>query len=178
MDSILVYGSQYGFTRRYADALSARTGIPAVDYRSAPVLASYQTIVYLGGLYAGRVTGLSRTMRKVALRDGQRLIVCAVGLGDPAKAENRSRVVRAIVRQLPPALAGRATCFVLRGGIDYSRLSAVHRAGMAMLCRVLRSRPAEAQSEDDRMLLRTYGTQVDFTDLQALDAVVRAIQRA
>ena len=32
MKSMIVYGSEYGTTRRYAESLSRQTGIPAADY--------------------------------------------------------------------------------------------------------------------------------------------------
>ena len=57
MENIIVYGSQYGSTRRYAQKLSEQTGIPAVSYKEAPVLSNRKIIVYLGGLYAGGVLG-------------------------------------------------------------------------------------------------------------------------
>ena len=52
MEHIIVYGSQYGSTRRYAEKLSEQTGIPAVSYKDASTLSDKDIIVYLGGLYA------------------------------------------------------------------------------------------------------------------------------
>ena len=83
MENIILYGSKYGSTRRYAEALAEKTGIPAVRYEDAPGLSDKKTIVYLGGLYAGGVLGLSKTMRGFSLRDGQKLILVTVGLADP-----------------------------------------------------------------------------------------------
>ena len=35
MQTIILYGSQYGTTKRYADRLAEQTGLPAVSYESA-----------------------------------------------------------------------------------------------------------------------------------------------
>ena len=63
MKQIIVYGSQYGSTHRYAEKLSEQTGIPAVGYKDAPSLSDMKTIIYLGSLYAGGVLGLAKTLR-------------------------------------------------------------------------------------------------------------------
>ena len=73
----IVYGSEYGTTRRYAEACSARTGIPAVDYRSAPDLGSCNQVIYFGGLYAGGVCGLKKTIK--SLSPDVQLILVTVG---------------------------------------------------------------------------------------------------
>ena len=39
MNAIILYGSKYGSTQRYADKLSEETGIQAVSYREAPALS-------------------------------------------------------------------------------------------------------------------------------------------
>ena len=177
MDQIIVYGSHYGTTRRYAQQLSERTGIPAVRFREAPGLAGMRTIVYLGGLYAGGVVGLAGTLRGLTLRSGQRLILVTVGLADPGDAANRARICASLQNQLPPELVDRAEIFHLRGGIDYSRLSLRHRVMMAVLYRSLRRLPPDRQTAEDRALLASYGTRLDFTDPAALDPIVESIRR-
>ena len=62
MKGIVVYGSNYGTTRAYAQELARRTGWPAVDWQQAKNLAEYETVVYLGGLYAGGVVGLKAVL--------------------------------------------------------------------------------------------------------------------
>lgn len=63
MKDVILYGSQYGSTYRYAQKLSEQTGIPAVSYKDAPALSDKKIIVYLGGLYAGGILGLMKTLR-------------------------------------------------------------------------------------------------------------------
>ena len=52
MKGIVVYGSNYGTTRTYAQELARRTGWPAVDWQQAKKLADYEAVVYLGGMPA------------------------------------------------------------------------------------------------------------------------------
>lgn len=177
MEHIIIYGSQYGSTRQYAGRLSKCTGIPAVSYQDAPPLSGKKTIVYLGGLYAGGVLGLSKTLRGFSLQDGQRLLLVTVGLADPRELENQENIRASLQRQLPAGLLSQTKVFHLRGGIDYHKLSFGHRTVMKLLYQSLRRTPLEKQTAENRALLETYGKQVDFTDFSALEPIVREIQR-
>ena len=135
MESIILYGSRYGATRRYALALSERTGIPACSYRDKPDLSGKTLVVYLGGLYAGGVLGLAKTLRHFSLQPGQTLLIATVGLADPGDPATRANLRASLQRQLPPGLLEQAQVFHLRGGIDYRKLTPAHRAVMGLLYR-------------------------------------------
>lgn len=177
MEHIILYGSQYGSTRRYAEKLSEQTGIPAVSYKDAPNLSSMRTVIYLGGLYAGGILGLKKAMRDFSLQDGQKLILVTVGLADPNEPENQDNIRTSLQRQLPAELLDRAKIFHLRGGIDYQKLSFGHRTMMKLLYQSLRRTPLEKQTAENRALIETYGKQVDFTDFNALGPIIWVIQR-
>ena len=178
MDGLIVYGSKYGTTRRYAEELSRLTGLSAIPCREFQGMAGGNTLVYLGALYAGGVLGLKQTMKGLSLREGQRLIVATVGLADPKIPQNRAHICAALQKQLPPELLERAVLFHLRGGIDYAVLSPRHRAMMSAMCFSLRRKPARQRSAEDHALLETYGKQIDFTDLSALAPIAGEILRA
>lgn len=116
MDGLIVYGSKYGTTRRYAEELSRLTDLPAIPCGEFHRLAEGSILVYLGALYAGGVLGLKQTMKGLSLGDGQRLIVATVGLADPAEPQNRAHIRAALQKQLPPELSERAVLFHLRRG--------------------------------------------------------------
>ena len=177
MKSLIVYGSQYGSTRRYAEKLSEQTGIPAVSYKDASTLSDKDIIVYLGGLYAGGVLGLAKTLRGLSLQDGQKLILVTVGLSDPSEPENQHNIRTSLQRQLPAELLDRAKIFHLRGGIDYQKLSFGHRTMMKLLYQSLQRTPFEKQTAENRAFIETYGKHVDFTDFRALEPIIQAIQR-
>ncbi len=177
MDGLIVYGSKYGTTRRYAEELSRLTGLPAIPCGEFHRLAEGSILVYLGALYAGGVLGLKQAMKGLSLGDGQRLIVATVGLADPQIPQNRAHILASLKRQMSPELFSQAVFFHLRGGIDYAVLSPRHRAMMAAMCFSLRRKPARQRSCEDQALLETYGKQMDFTDLSALAPIAGEILR-
>ncbi len=58
MKKQIIYGSQYGTTKRYAEKFSEMTNIPVEDYKNIKDLSEIGLIIYFGGLYAGGVKGL------------------------------------------------------------------------------------------------------------------------
>ena len=103
MEQIILYGSRYGSTRRYAEKLSELTGVPAFSYKQAPHFFDMKTIVYLGGLYAGGVLGLTKTLRGLSLRDEQKLILATVGLSDPQEMETQKTFAPPCKGNCPPS---------------------------------------------------------------------------
>ena len=176
MEHIIVYGSQYGSARRYAEKLSERINIPAVSYKKARDLSGMKTMIYLGSLYAGGVLGLTKTLLGLSTRDGFKLILVTVGLSDPNEPENRDNIRASLRRQLSSGLLDQAKVFHLRGGIDYQKLSFGHRVMMKLLYQSLHQTPPEEQTAENRAFIETYGKQVDFTDFSALEPIIGEFQ--
>ena len=50
MRALIIYGSQYGTTKRYAEKFSQMTGIPCTNYEELKDLAGYDKVIHFGGL--------------------------------------------------------------------------------------------------------------------------------
>ncbi len=117
----IVYTSNTGFTKRYAELLSKETGLPAYELEEAkPKLDTGAEIIYLGWLMAGGIKGYKTAIKRYRVR-----AVCAVGMGrlkegllDELKARN--------------GIKG-AELFYLQGGFEMARLSGVYRLMMKLM---------------------------------------------
>jgi len=68
--------------------------------------------------------------------------------------------------------------FHLRGGIDYKKLGIVHRAMMAMLKTMMTGKkPREEWTDEQKLLIDTYGDRVDFTDRRSINPIVEYIRK-
>ena len=177
MENIIVYGSKYGSSQKYAEELSTRTKIPAVNFQSMPRLSDKNKIIYIGGLYAGNVTGLESTFRGFKLKEGQKLIIATVGLLDPEVPENRKKIRDLLKKQLNNELFEKAKFFYLRGAVDYKKLSFTHRALISMLYKILRKTPAEELTPENRVIAEAYGKNVDFINLRSLEPIIFEIKK-
>ena len=171
---LIIYGSRYGSTKRYAERLAEMTGTEAVEYKEAKDLGDYDRIVYLGSLYAGGVTGLKQTVGKMSPQ--QELIASTVGLADPTDASNVAHIRQSIKGQIPAHFYDESRLFHLRGAIDYTKLNLKYRLMMSLLAKKVAKLSEEQQNAETRAMLETYGKQVDFVDFSSLQPIVDKIK--
>lgn len=174
MEKLIVYGSQYGTTKKYAEKLSAMTCVPCVSYENVKTLSGYGLVIHFGGLYAGGVKGLKTTVK--ALQENTKLIIVTVGLADVTNEENTNNIKKSISRQVPARIMKDTAIFHLRGGIDYHKLNFVHKTMMNLLCNKAKNLPEEKKDAETRAMIETFNKTVDFTDYNALTPIMKAIQ--
>lgn len=175
MCQLIIYGSEYGTAKAYAAKFSEMTGIRAADYKDIDSLEGFELIIYFGGLYAGGVKGLKKTVRKLNIRT--ELIIVTVGLANVSEKENTDNIRNSIRRQIAPEIFERAKLFHLRGGIDYKRLGLKHKTMMTLLYTKAKNLPEEKKSPDTKAMIETFGKTVDFTDFASLKPVLNAVQK-
>ncbi len=173
MDKIIVYGSRYGTTKQYAEELSKRTDIKVIPFEKVNhEINNYDIIIYLGGLYAGGVLGLAKTLKKLNNISDKKIIIVTVGLSDLKDKENRDNIRNNIKSQLPKDVFERTKIFHLRGGIDYSKLNFAHKTMMKLLYNAVKKLPEEKMKSEDRTMIETYHTKVNFIDFSNLDKII------
>lgn len=174
-NGIIVYGSCYGTTKKYAEELSKKTGIEAKPYEDIRDINSFDTIIYMGGLYAGGVCGMKKTMKKLGSISDKRVFIVTVGLADPMNTENTEHIKDRIRTQLSKEVFEKAYIYHLRGGIDYSILGFKHKTMMSMLYKKIKSMPEEEKNAEIQAMIETYDKQVDFVDFSSLEPIIQEV---
>ncbi len=178
MNSIIVYGSHYGATKQYAEELSKRTNIKAISFRKVnQQINDYDNIIYLGGLYAGGVLGMSKTIKKINNISGKKIIIATVGLSDPTDEVNKNNIRNNIKNQISKEVFEKAEIFHLRGGIDYSKLNFAHKTMMKLLYNAVKNLPEEKQTAEDKAMIKTYNKKVSFINFSDLDKIINEVQK-
>ena len=175
MNKIIIYGSQYGTTKKYAEELSKRTGLQAIPFEEINNINDYETIIYLGVLYAGGVLGLAKTFKKLNNIDNKKFIVVTVGLADSTNEENTTNIKNGIKRQITKDILDRTKIFHLRGEIDYSRLNFTHKTMMSLLYKKAKNLPEEKKNAEIKAMIDTYNQKVDFIDFSSLENIISEI---
>ena len=173
-DTIIIYGSQYGTTKRYAEHLSEMTGIEAVAFKEAKDIDKYERVIFMGALYAGSVLGLKKTVSKMSPK--QELIIVTVGLVDPTDPENMAYIRHSVKERVPEHFYDESRIFHLHGAIDYSHLSLKHRMMMAVIHSKISKMPEEKLNAEAKTILATYGKKEDFVDFKSLEILGSVIQ--
>ena len=174
-DMIIIFGSCYGTTKQYADELSGRIGCEAVSFENVSDINAYQTIIYMGGLYAGGVQGMKKTLKKLSDISDKNICIVTVGLADPTDKKNIEHIRKNIKMQVSEELYNKALVFHLRGGIDYSELNFLHKKMMGMVYKKAVSVPEEERDAEISAMIETYNKQVDFVDFDSLDSIVQSL---
>ena len=174
MKTIIIYGSQYGTTKRYAEHLSEMTGIEAVAFKEAKDIDKYDRVIFMGALYAGSVLGLRKTVSNMSPK--QELVIVTVGLVDPNDPENIDYIRHSIKERIPADLYDETRILHLQGAIDYSHLSLKHRMMMAVIHSKLSKMPEEKLNTEAKTILATYGKKEDFVDFKSLEKLGSVIK--
>lgn len=159
----VAYISKYGGAKQYAQWIAAALGADMMELtkQSASNLASYDVVIFGGGIYAGKISGIDLIRKNFAALKGRNLVLFTVGLTSPESSAYYRELLK---KQLTPEMRARIMAFHFRGGIDYSRLSAPHRMIMGVLHAALRRKKPPELSEDDRALLMSFGKTVSYAE--------------
>lgn len=177
MSEIIIYGSQYGTTKMYAEELSRKTNIKVENYENIKSIDEYETIIYIGALYAGGVLGMAKTFKKISNCNGKKIVIATVGLADPMDIENTNNIKNGMKRQLSNGIYERAYIYHLRGGIDYSKLNFTHKTMMNLLYKKAKGLPEEKKTSEVKAMIDTYNQKVNFVDFSSLENIISEIQK-
>ena len=172
MSKIILYGTNYGTSQQYAEELSKKTGIKAIPYKSIKDITKFETIIYLGGLYAGIVKGLKHTIKLIPKNKQPKMIIITVGLADITNIQN---IKKSIKNQIPIEISNNVEIFHLRGGIDYSKLKFMHKTLMRLLYHKSKNLPIEQQTPETKAIIETFNKTVNFIDFDKLKPIIDAI---
>ena len=80
-NGLILYRSKYGATRKYAQWLKEATGFDCMETKKADAKTAqnYDTLILMGGVYAGGIAGLDFLKKNYALIKGKRILLFAVG---------------------------------------------------------------------------------------------------
>ncbi|MEM1485493.1 flavodoxin domain-containing protein [Oscillospiraceae bacterium PP1C4] len=173
----VIYRSRYGSTKKYAQWLSKQFECELFEtaHIKAEDLLKYDTIVFGGGLYAGGINGIAVITKNFEQIKDKNLIVFTVGL---ASTDDPTIFKPIIDKNLTKEMQAHIAFFHLRGGIDYSKLGPVHKVMMGMLKKMVQNK--KELSDEDSLMLSTYGGRIDFADeasTQPLVSYVREINK-
>ncbi|HHY82742.1 MAG TPA: flavodoxin domain-containing protein [Clostridiales bacterium] len=124
---VIVYESKTGFTRRYADMLSAKTGIKAYPTKEISNVDKNEEIIFMGWMMAGKVQGLKK-VRNLNIK-----AVCATGTARCAEPSTEAVIERNRIDNLP--------FFYLRGGcLPLKQLKGMDKFILSLFVKMLKRR--------------------------------------
>lgn len=171
MKAVIVYYSQTGFTRRYAQWLAEELGCDCVpfNHRTRVKLDDYDVLIFGSGLSAGKIRQLSWFKESMANREGRKKIVFAVG-AMPQEATNA--IDEMFARNFTYEQCRNLELFYLQGGLSYERMSWPERTVMRIMCAMLRGKKRRTADEEGKLWM--IEKSFDATNKAAIQPIVEA----
>lgn len=168
MKSVVIYMSQTGFTKKYAEWIAEELGadIFEVSEANADMLKNYDTIIYGGGLYAGGINGVKLITENISSLKDKKVIVFATGA-----SMGRSKEINGVKdKNFTAEQQEHIKFFYLRGGFDYNKLNTFNKIIMTFLKWSLKMRGD--RTPDEQGMLDAYDHPMDCTKKENIQELV------
>lgn len=174
----VLYKSNYGSTKNYALHIADALGADLFDISRVKKFDfdKYDTLIYGGGLYAGRLNGLKHIAKSADKLAGKNLVVYSVGLGDPTVASNAQMIMKGVNKALPKELMSRVHIYSFRGSLDWNNMSFMHTMMMKMVNSMLLKKKEEERTDDDKEMLNNFGKTVDYTNMDSAVPLIEYVK--
>ncbi len=164
----IIYQSNTGFTKRYAEMLSEATGIPYLSKEEADFrLDRGDEIIYMGWLMGGKISGFWETAARYFVK-----AVIAVGVSSPgdtlmAKLKKDNEI------------EDFTTLFYLQGGVDHTKLKGVKKIMLSGAVKSLEKAMRKGTQLDpkDREMFEVMKNGGDFVKKENLTEILEWFER-
>jgi len=173
--TLVVYNSKYGHTKKYAQWLTEELNADIRDGKNLKIslLSNYSTILFGSSLFAGTNKSALLIVKHFEQIRDKKVVLFTCGLGDVSNELNIIAINKALDKVITPEIRKKVRIFHVRGGIDYSKLTFLHKIMMKMKRFQILKRHENERTDEDREFLATYGQIVDFTDKKMLEPIIR-----
>ena len=171
MKTLIIYTSQTGFTKKYADWLAQKTGGDLLDLKDAQkkndaFFDGYEAIVYGGWVMAASVVKVKWFLNKAASWKGKKLAVYCVG-GSP---NDNPDVEVMLKNMLNDEQREYIRAFYCQGGFNYERMNAPSRLAMKMFVSALKKK--KDPTEEEKIMTEMVAKSYDISDEKYLEPVI------
>ena len=175
MNKILViYSSKYGHTKTYAYWLAEELNADICDSKSLKnnMLDGCSAVLFGSGLYAGTNKAASLIVKYFEQIKDKKVGLFTCGLTDVSSEANILDRNKALDRIITPEIRNKIKIFHVQGGIDYGNLSFLHKMMMKMVYANLSKKPENELTDENKVILTTYGQKIDFSDKKMLEPII------
>lgn len=168
MKAIVIYNSQTGFTKRYAQWIAEELSCDCVSFKEKRKVnpKDYDTIIFGSWFHAASVLKRKWLFRLRQAHPDKKYIAFATG----ASPVNSPDIPLALEKNFPKGCA--IQTFYFQGGLDYDKMGFVSKTMMKMLCRSIKNKKDRTPQEDE--MLNMISHSYDCSDRKYITDLVAA----
>lgn len=172
MRTIVIYNSQTGFTKRYAEWIAEAAGADCLALAEAKKknLAEYEAIVFGGWACAGGISKLAWFKSNMDKWTDKRLVVFCVG-GSPIE---NPEIMPALKQNFKESELKRVNIFYCPGGFCYEKMSASSKLMMKMFVKALRAKKNKTEAEQE--MVKMISTSYDISDKKYVEPILECLK--
>lgn len=166
MNSIIIYKSKTGFTKKYAEMISKSINCNCLSIKESKKvnLKEYDFIIFGGSLYASGIIGLKKLKKRI---NTQNLIVFAVGL-TPMEKNLKGKLLEA---NFSADEQKNAKLFYFRGGFNLNKLNFIDKKLMLFMKKKIEKK--EELTQNDHEFLNAFKKPVNYTDDKEIEPLIK-----
>ncbi|WKY43259.1 flavodoxin domain-containing protein [Eubacteriaceae bacterium ES2] len=176
MKTIIVYQSNTGHTREYAEMLAKKLNCQAIPLNkvSTATLREYEQLVFGGWVRASVIVGLNKFIKKIPNGMSQMLVIFAVGADGSSKETKRK-----LIDKNNEISLFNCPFFYLQGGFDPEKLKFPIRFMLEGVAKSLKKKQTidpESLTQDDKEFLAFFQNEHNDVDDQNLAEILACLQ--
>ncbi len=173
-NTIIIYKSSTGFTKKYAQMISDETGCPLVDFKNATAktMSAYERVVFGSRAHAGRIDGYSK-IKEMFHKSAARSLVLFVTGAMPAEAED---TIKAFWAQNLGSQQSKIPHFYLPAGLCYERMSLPDKLMMKAAAAMMKKK--KDKTVEDLEFERAIAGSYDISDRAYIEPLVSFLGRS
>ena len=175
MKSLIIYTSQTGFTKKYAEWLVDRMGGDLLELKDAKkktagYFEDYDAICYGGWVMAANIVKVKWFLEKTSGWKNKRLAVFCVG-GSPNDNPDLDSFRENVLTEEQKKYI---KVFYCQGGFNYEKMKAPSRIAMKMFVSVLKNK--KDPTEEEKIMAEKMATSYDISDIKYIEQIISYLE--
>ena len=175
MKTLIIYKSQTGFTKKYAQWISEETGADTITFKEAKkkkeyFFANYDSIVYGGWIMGGNVASLDWFLEMTGKIGTKKTAIYAVG-ATPVEAIKLEEVFGVLSEEQKKEIG----TFYCPGGLDYDKMGFFCKMMMKAFASSMNKK--EDLPEKDKAMAKMLLTSYDISDKRYVEDIVAYLMK-
>ncbi len=173
MKTIVIYNSQTGFTKRYAEWIAKATGADCLELSAAKRkdMTAYEAIIFGGWACAGSISKISWFKRNIDKWADKKLIAFCVG-GSPI---DNPEINMALKRNFSESEQKKVKTFYCPGGFNYEKMSTPSKLMMKMFIKTLKAKKDKTQEE--QVMIKMISSSYDISDKKYIEPILQCLKQ-
>lgn len=173
MKAIVIYNSQTGFTKRYANWISEAAGTECLDLEAAKKkdLTSYDAIIYGSWACAGGISKIRWFKTNAGKWIGKKLIIYCVG----ASPIDSPEIEPFLKQNLKDPKLRNVKAFYCPGGLNYEKMPAPSKTMMKIFIKALKAKKEKTEAEQE--MIKVISSSYDITDKKYIEPILAYLKK-